>query len=83
MSCNLLIIPVLNWFLMGEQKKYISLADAARGTPYSQEYLSLLARKGKFPAKKIGRNWYTTQEDIRAYVGKRKDDVLQKLHKQI
>ena len=67
---------------MGEQKKYISLADAARGTPYSQEYLSLLARKGKFPAKKIGRNWYTTQEDIRAYVGKRKDDVLQKLHKQ-
>ena len=47
--------------------QYISLADAAQGTPYSQEYLSLLARKGQLDAVKIGRNWHTTHEAVAAY----------------
>ena len=50
------------------EEKLISLADAAKGTPYSQEYLSLLARRGKLFSKKIGRNWFTTREAIAKYV---------------
>src|SRR3989344_4604569 len=50
------------------EKNYITLAEAAEGTPYSQEYLSLLARKGKLPAQKIGRNWYTTRKVVLDYI---------------
>src|SRR3989344_7706086 len=51
-----------------DNDKYISLAHASKNTPYSQEYLSLLARKGKLHSKKIGRNWFTTQESLNAYL---------------
>ena len=47
---------------------HISLTEAAKDTPYSQEYLSLRARSGKLRAKKIGRNWYTTKETVQEYV---------------
>jgi Fic family protein len=47
--------------------RYITLADAAKGTPYSQEYLSLLARTGQLDAVKIGRNWHTTHAAVAAY----------------
>lgn len=50
--------------------KFISLANAAENTPYSQEYLSLLVRKGKLLGKKIGRNWYTTRDAVRRYTEK-------------
>jgi Fic family protein len=45
----------------------ILLRDAIVGTPYSQEYLSLLARLGRIEAQKRGRNWYTTRRAVRAY----------------
>jgi hypothetical protein len=48
--------------------EWISLADASRGTPYSQEYLSLLARMGRIEAVKQGRNWVTTREAIQNYM---------------
>ncbi|MEK7645570.1 MAG: hypothetical protein AAB374_00440, partial [Patescibacteria group bacterium] len=48
--------------------QWISIQEAARHAPYSQEYLSLLARRGKIFAKKIGRNWYTTHEALKSYV---------------
>ncbi|MGQ7947524.1 Fic family protein [Flavobacterium sp. WC2509] len=41
-------------------------------TPYSQEYVSLLARTGKIDAYKEGRNWYTTKEAIDDYITTRK-----------
>jgi len=46
---------------------WIRLAEAAEGTPYSQEYLSLLARKGRLEAIKRGRVWYTTRLAVKAY----------------
>src|SRR3989344_1939821 len=49
-------------------KKWVSIQAAAHDSPYSQEYLSLLARRGKIFAKKIGRNWYTTQEALAHYI---------------
>ena len=47
--------------------EWIPLREAAEGTPYSQEYLSLLARKGRLEAIKRGRNWYTTRAAIDYY----------------
>src|SRR3989344_34109 len=51
-----------------QKENFITLAEAAKNSPYSQEYLSLLARKKKLFAKKNGRNWYTTQDAVREYL---------------
>jgi Fic family protein len=50
-----------------ENETWIPLREAAQGTPYSQEYLSLLARSGRLEALKHGRNWYTTRQAVEAY----------------
>ena len=55
----------LDAFKSGEA--YITLAEAAKNTPYSQEYLSLLARKGKIEAIKIGRNWHVKKKNVKEY----------------
>src|SRR3989338_717164 len=60
-------------------KKLISLTEATKGTPYSQEYLSLLARRGKLFSKKIGRNWYTTPEAIAHYIAQQKKSLADAL----
>lgn len=39
--------------------------------PYGQEYVSLLARKGKIDAFKEGRNWLTTKDAVFDYIEKR------------
>jgi len=36
--------------------------------PYSQEYVSLLARQGKIDSHKEGRNWFTTKQAILDYI---------------
>lgn len=45
----------------------LSLKVLARGTPYSQEYLSLLARKAILPSTKINGIWHSTKEEIKKY----------------
>jgi len=49
------------------ENELIPLRNACVGTPYSQEYLSLLARLGRIEATKRGRNWYITRRAIKAY----------------
>src|SRR3989344_5540858 len=46
----------------------IPLAEAARYSPYSAEYLSLLARKKKLSAKKTDGVWYTTRNILENYL---------------
>ncbi|HRY63110.1 MAG TPA: hypothetical protein P5267_00670, partial [Patescibacteria group bacterium] len=53
---------------------YFLLSEMESECNYSQEYLSLLARKGELKAKKFGRNWYTTKEWLEEYI---KDHALQ------
>ena len=53
---------------MPSPNEWIPLALAARLTPYSPEYLSLLARKKKLPAKKIENVWYTTSAILDDYM---------------
>lgn len=50
------------------EDEWISLREAAELAPYSQDYLSLLARTGKLEAIKRGRNWVTTRRALHAYL---------------
>lgn len=50
-----------------DDEAWIPLREAAKGTSYSQEYLSLLARTGRLEAVKRGRNWMTTRQAIESY----------------
>lgn len=65
------LVIYLNSIIPAKERKehqgYISLKDATKYCSYSLEYLSLLARTGKLPAIKFGRNWMTTREAIDDY----------------
>ena len=50
------------------QVELLSLKDASELTPYSPDYLNLLARKGKLRARKIGRDWLITKSDLFDYL---------------
>lgn len=50
-----------------EEEKWIPLREAAADSPYSQAYLSQLARSGRLEAVKRGRHWLTTRGAIRTY----------------
>jgi excisionase family DNA binding protein len=52
------------------KNKLLTLEEASKTTPYSQEYLSLLARQGRIGAVKIGRNWKITQNELQEYLSK-------------
>ncbi|HBR10846.1 MAG TPA: Fic family protein [Chryseobacterium sp.] len=52
---------------------YLPISDIVQEEklPYGQEYISLLARKGKIDAFKEGRNWLTTKDAILEYIENR------------
>lgn len=55
------------------EEAWLPLREAAELVPYSQDYLSLLARRGLLEATKRGRVWHTTRQalaDYMASVGK-------------
>jgi len=45
----------------------LPLSQLAKEIPHSQEYLSLLARRGNISATKINGIWHTTREEIKKY----------------
>jgi Fic family protein len=51
---------------------FISLAEAAKISPYSQDYLNVLARRGAIPAFKLKRNWVITKEALLKYIKEHK-----------
>lgn len=58
---------------MSEEKiKYISLIEASGISKYSPDYLGYLIRKRKLGGKKIGRDWFTTEESLNAYLSSQK-----------
>lgn len=48
----------------------ISLKEASQMTPYSDEYLGLLIRKGRLEGFKEKGKWYTTREAVQRYLRK-------------
>ncbi|MDZ4681382.1 MAG: Fic family protein [Saprospiraceae bacterium] len=59
---------------------YQSITDIASEPdfPYNQEYVSLLARRGKIDAFKEGRNWLTSKEAVLEYMELRQRKRVQK-----
>lgn len=53
-------------------KKFISLNQAAQLSGYSQDYLGFLIRKGEIKGAKKGRSWFTTEEEVKNYLFKKK-----------
>ncbi len=60
----------LNIYLLTFEKEaeILSLKEASKLTPYTQEYLSLLARKGGIDAFKLQRNWVITKKALNDYL---------------
>lgn len=50
------------------EDKLLTLAEASKESPYSQEYLSLLARRRRIAAVKIGRKWMITKRELQQYL---------------
>jgi Fic family protein len=48
-------------------EQWLPLSKLSQQTPYSQAYLSLLARQGYIEAVKRGRNWYSTRKAVKEY----------------
>jgi Fic family protein len=66
-------LQTLNTYLIGIRgtepgQQFQTLTKLAKGTPYSAEYLSLLARKGVIDAVKEGKTWKTTQKTVDTYI---------------
>ena len=53
----------------GDYEDYVPTGEVASepDVPYDQEYISLLARRGRIDAYKEGRIWYTTKSAIKKY----------------
>lgn len=60
----------LNIYLLAFEKEaeILTLAEASKLAPYTQEYLSLLARKGNIDAFKLQRNWVITKKALNQYL---------------
>jgi Fic family protein len=60
----------LDIYLLAFEKEaeILTLAEASKLTPYTQEYLSLLARKGSLGAFKLRRNWVITKKALNEYL---------------
>ncbi len=53
----------------------LSLREASARTGMSASNLRLLARTGKIAARKLGRDWFTTEAAVLAYLA---DEALRK-----
>ncbi len=48
--------------------RFLTLAEASKMSPYSQDYLNVLARRGSIPAFKLKRNWLVSKDALDDYV---------------
>ena len=62
-------IPQIDLLTKGE---LISLAVAAKKAGLTPKYLRDIAEKGRLQAKKIGRDWVTTEAAVEEYLKTRK-----------
>jgi len=59
----------LVWYLAAVDpgRRLVPLGELAKGTSYSQEYLSLRARQGALEAIKVGRSWHSSRQALQEY----------------
>jgi len=53
------------------KEKFVSLADLAKDSKFTEKYLNLLARNGKLEAHKEGRNWLSSKDALQRYMDSR------------
>lgn len=58
----------------------LTLAQAAEAYGFSGDYLRRLAEKGRLRARKLGRNWLTTADDMESFIESREPRGLYKKH---
>lgn len=51
-----------------KKEHFISLAELAKGSRFTDKYLNLLARSGRLEAHKEGRNWLSSKEALERYL---------------
>ncbi|OGR07935.1 MAG: cell filamentation protein Fic [Deltaproteobacteria bacterium RIFOXYD12_FULL_50_9] len=51
-----------------DKEHFISLAELAKSSKFTDKYLNLLARSGKLEAHKEGRNWLSSKEALKRYL---------------
>lgn len=56
----------------------ITLSQAAEAYGFSSDYLRRLAEKGRLRARKLGRNWLTTADDMESFIESREPRGLYK-----
>src|SRR3954470_24807300 len=57
---------------MDQLKNLISLREASKISGYHADYISSLIRLRKIRGKRIGRNWFTTKQEIERYLTAKK-----------
>lgn len=57
---------------MESLKKIISLKEASEFSGYTQDYLGYLIRIGEIKGIKKGKSWFTTDEEVKNYLFKKK-----------
>lgn len=58
----------------------LTLSQAAETYGFSGDYLRRLAEKGRLKARKLGRNWLTTSDDMEAFIESREPRGVYKKH---
>jgi excisionase family DNA binding protein len=51
-----------------DTERLLSLKEAAARFPLSRSHLQLLARTGRLEAVRMGRDWFTTEAAVAAYL---------------
>jgi len=58
----------------GIKSHFLSMAEASKISPYSRDYLNILARRGAIPAFKLKRNWLVSEDALERYIKIHKKD---------
>ena len=56
-------------------ERLISLKEAAASSGLSHSHLRLLARTGKIAARRLGRDWFTTEQAVAAYLESQRSPI--------
>jgi hypothetical protein len=51
----------------------MSRSEAAKRTPYTANFLRLLARRGKLQVRKIGRDWLITSNELSLFMKRQQE----------
>ncbi|MBF0330246.1 MAG: Fic family protein [Nitrospirae bacterium] len=54
-----------------KKEQFVSLAELAKDSRFSEKYLNLLARSGRLEAHKEGRNWLSSKKALQKYLDSR------------